>query len=88
MWSSQIVCVIIPYNGPESSLEADLHVQWVGTLEIDIDDDVPDNEISGQGEVVSVDGMSSIVLWHKKMKAHMFMQMSVGVSQTQICLNP
>lgn len=66
VWSSRIVCVIIPYNGPESSLEADLHVQWVGTLEVDIDDDVPDNEISGQGEVVSVDGMSPIVLWHKK----------------------
>lgn len=56
--------MIIPYNGPESSLEADLHVQWVGTLEVDIDNDIPDNEISGQGEVVSVDGMSPIVLWY------------------------
>lgn len=63
VWSSRIVCVmIIPYNGPKCSLEADLHVQGVGTLEVDIDDEVPDDEISGQGEVVSVDGMGSIVL--------------------------
>lgn len=65
--------MIIPYNGPESGLEADLHVQWVGTLEVDIDNDIPDNEISGQGEVVSVDGMSPIVLWYiyiKKNKKH------------------
>lgn len=65
--------MIIPYNGPESSLETDLHVQWVGTLEVDVDDDIPDNEISGQGEVVSVDGMSPIVLWYiyiKKTRKH------------------
>lgn len=83
--------MIIPYNGPESGLEADLHVQWVGTLEVDIDNDIPDNEISGQGEVVSVDGMSPIVLWYikkKNTKAHMFMQMCGGISQTQICLSP
>ena len=66
VWSSWIVCVIIPHNGPKCSLEADLHVQWVGTLEVDIDEEVPDDEISGQGEVVSVDGMGPIVLWYKK----------------------
>lgn len=71
--------MIIPHNGPKCSLEADLHVQWVGTLEVDIDEEVPDDEISGQGEVVSVDGMGPIVLWYKKMKAHEFMQMCVGV---------
>lgn len=55
----------IPDDGLECSLETDIHVQRVGTLEVDVDKEVPDNEISGQGEGVSIDGMGPIVLWHK-----------------------
>lgn len=52
----------IPYNGLQSSLEADFHVQWVGTLEIDVEDGVSDDELIGHGEGVFVDGMGSISL--------------------------
>lgn len=74
----------IPYNGLECSLKADVHVQWVGTLEIDIEEEVPDNEVSGQGEGVFVDGMGPIVLWHKQKQnknPYVFiMQMCLGIS--------
>lgn len=52
----------IPYNGLQGRLEADLHVQGVGTLEIDVEDGVSNDEIAGQGEGIFVDGMGSISL--------------------------
>ena len=52
----------LPYNGIQGSLEADFHVQWVGTLEIDVEDGVSDDESIDQGEGVFVDGMGSISL--------------------------
>lgn len=63
----------IPYNGMQGSLEADFHVQWVGTLEIDVEDGVSDDEFIGQGEGVFVDGMGSISLWHENKTTYMFM---------------
>lgn len=50
------------YNGLQGSLEADFHVQWVGTLEIDVEDGVSDDELIGHREGVFVDGMGSISL--------------------------
>lgn len=63
----------VPYNGPQGSLEADLHVQRVGTLEVDVEFGVSDDEIVDQGEGVLVDGMRSISLWHRKKTTDMFM---------------
>lgn len=63
----------IPYNGLQGSLEADFHVQWVGTLEVDVEDGVSDDEITDQGEGVFVDGMGLISLWHKNKTTQMFM---------------
>jgi hypothetical protein len=64
---------VIPDNGLKCSLEADLHVQWVGTLEVDVDDEVPDDKIGGQGQGVFVDGMGSITLWRKNKTTYVYM---------------
>lgn len=67
----------VPYNGLQGSLEADFHVQWVGTLEIDVEDGVSDDELIGHREGVFVDGMGSISLWHKNKTTCMFMCMQL-----------
>lgn len=69
----------IPYNGLQGRLEADFHVQGVGTLEIDVEDGVSNDEIAGQGEGIFVDGMGSISLWYKNKTTYMFMCIQVWV---------
>lgn len=61
----------VPHNGPKCRLEADLHVQRVGALEVDVDEDISDDEISGQGESVFVEGVGSITLWYKNKTTYM-----------------
>lgn len=63
----------IPYNGLQGRLETDFHVQWVGTLEVDDDLGVSDDEVVEQGEGVFVDRVGSIFLWHKKTRPHRFL---------------
>lgn len=65
-------------------MEADLHVQWIGTLEVDIDDEVPDDEISGQGEGVSVDGMGPIVLQHKNETTRVYTDVCRCISNSDL----
>lgn len=52
----------IPDNGLQGHLEADLHIQWIGTLEVNLEDFVSNDEIVDQGEGVFIDDMSSIPL--------------------------
>lgn len=63
----------VPYNGLQGSLETDFHVQRVGTLEVDAELGVSDDEIVDQGEGVFVDGMGSVSLWHKNKTTYVFM---------------
>lgn len=60
-------------------MEADFHVQRVGTLEVDAEDGVSDDEIVDQGEGVFVDGMGLVSLWHKNKTTCMFTWMRVQV---------
>lgn len=58
-------------------MEADFHVQRVGTLEVDAENGVSDDEIVDQEEGVFVDGMGLVSLWHKNKTTCMFMWMRV-----------
>ena len=44
-WRSKSKDHAIPYDGLQGHLKAHFHVQWVGTLEVDAEDGVSDDEI-------------------------------------------